>query len=619
MRKIKKLLSFITATFVAVSLALSGGVASALTEQQIENELNKLVVRYSDGTSKLLNQHGGWLKLFASVLGYAEAKEADVKLHGTLDSNNYWADYIAAPNGFKADPSKTLEAESNNLKQMLNNFNHSDRYWQSGYRIKDDYKLFVDWGAIYFTVENANQQAKRYATLVYDSTSFLNKIREIYNLDPSTHENQKDLLCLRAILRAMVEYDKILGISYESELDSFFDKILDTFFTEELIYIVSSDKDFYSKLKISDDFALGDRNSRQNAVYDYEVIAKDLLSAYYGLRNDDSSIKKEGKDYKIVYDENGYVAKIEPIKGSQEPDANKENDHNNEDNKNTENKDANEISYSEFIRMVLKVYKIFMDDSDFPVSNVKDMSSYITWLTKKLSSAYDMLQKLPYFSQQMQKSKSFTYVMQTLQYISHLIEKSPSWAEIKEKLPYLSGLMEKLPSWAEIKEKLPSWAEIKGKLPSWAEIKGKLPSWAEIKEKLPSWTEIEKQLSAPFDSLMGMLPSWSEMKKQLSAPLVQMMRTLFDPSQLNGDGSAFPAYVKPQKDSEKSALPASVKPQKDSEKSAAGGGGPEPKEYVIKRTGSGVEQFVPTVVALTAGLSGAVGLAYVVSRRKREC
>ena len=43
MRKIKKLLSFITATFVAMSLALSSGVASALSEQQIKNELNKYI------------------------------------------------------------------------------------------------------------------------------------------------------------------------------------------------------------------------------------------------------------------------------------------------------------------------------------------------------------------------------------------------------------------------------------------------------------------------------------------------------------------------------------------------------------------------------------------------
>ena len=77
MRKIKKLLSFITATFVAMSLALSSGVASALSEQQIKNELNKLVVRYSDGSSELLNKHEGWLDLLAAVLRYAEATEAD--------------------------------------------------------------------------------------------------------------------------------------------------------------------------------------------------------------------------------------------------------------------------------------------------------------------------------------------------------------------------------------------------------------------------------------------------------------------------------------------------------------------------------------------------------------
>ena len=190
----------------------------------------------------------------------------------------------------------------------MDNFNHNNRYWQSGYRIKDDYKLFLDWGAIYFTVENANQQSKRYMPFLYDQTSFLHKIRELYSLDPSTHQNQRDLLCLRAILRAMVEYDKSLGINYESSLDSFFDRMTGSAFVSDLLFIVFSDSLFKSSCGISEDFSVGDRDPRQNAVADYKKIAKDLLDSYYGGRTDSLPVKENGKDYKIVYDANGYVA-----------------------------------------------------------------------------------------------------------------------------------------------------------------------------------------------------------------------------------------------------------------------------------------------------------------------
>jgi hypothetical protein len=297
-----------------MSLALSSGVASALSAGEIKGKIQNLMVHYEDEAyNKAIGGHDGWLDLLSDVLGYAEATEADVTAVGSYETQ-HWADWLMRADGFRA----AVNAEEDNLRAMLTNFNHSnynEGYFESNWRVKNDFKLLLDWGAINYTVQNREGQEKPYKGYCYDEAKFLQKIREIYNLDPSTNAQKYDALCLRAIFRAMVEYDKFLGAEHEPSLDSFVDGMSRTGLMEELICLIASCSDTKDQLGTAEDFSLQDRVPRQNAVDFYKRLARLLLSVYYEVG--DNLVLGQGKledrDYKLVFDDNGYVVRIEPI------------------------------------------------------------------------------------------------------------------------------------------------------------------------------------------------------------------------------------------------------------------------------------------------------------------
>ena len=259
MGKIKKLLSMFTAALVAVSLALSSGVASALSAEEIGARIRDLTIHYEqEDYNTSIGNHGGWLNLLSEVLGYAEATEADVTASEDY-STECWADWIMSPEGFRAG----LDAEENNLRAMLTNFGHNDGYWQSNWRVKNDFKLLTDWGTIYYTVQNRDGQEKPYKGVVYDEAKFLYKIREIYGLDPATNEQKHDALCLRALFRAMVEYDRFLGVNHEESLDSFVDGMCVTGLMEKLILLIANASEMQRSLGTDEDFLSLDRLTRR--------------------------------------------------------------------------------------------------------------------------------------------------------------------------------------------------------------------------------------------------------------------------------------------------------------------------------------------------------------------
>ena len=315
MGKIKKLLSIFTAALVAVSLALSSGVASAFSKEEIAEKISGLLVHYPDNNNaRTIGGHAGWLSLFSDVLHYAEVAEADLALTEGCVTDN-WADWIVRPNGdgFQA----ALDAEENNLRAMLTNFGHDEGYWQSGWRVKDDFNLLLDWGAIYYTVQHRDGREKPYKGIVYDSWKFLNKVREIYNLNPETNQQKHDALCLRALFRAMVAYDKALGAGDREAtgLDSFVDAISVTGLMERLIFLNANEIGTKRYLGTNEDFSLLDRLPRQNAADFYKKLARLLLSSYYteGENLLQGQEKIENRDYKIIFDANGYVVRLDPI------------------------------------------------------------------------------------------------------------------------------------------------------------------------------------------------------------------------------------------------------------------------------------------------------------------
>ena len=165
MGKVKKLLSIFTAALVAVSLALSSGVASALSVDQIKGKIRNLVIHYDgDPTAqRKLSEHDGWLNLFSDVLNYAEVTDEDVTAAAPYGTQ-HWADWIMRNDGFRAD----LNNERVNLNNMLTNFANNEGYWQSNWRVKDDFNLLLDWGAVHYTVQNREGQEKPYKGYCYD-------------------------------------------------------------------------------------------------------------------------------------------------------------------------------------------------------------------------------------------------------------------------------------------------------------------------------------------------------------------------------------------------------------------------------------------------------------------
>ena len=316
MGKIKKLLSIFTAALVAVSLALSSGVTSAISEVQIRDAIRNLVVHYGEnGPNRRIADHDGWLNLLSNVLGYADATAEDVTATQNYGTDS-WADWIMRPDGFQA--SSDPAAEANNLSAMITNFGHGDRYWKSNWKVKDDFALLTDWGAIYYTVQNREGREKPYKGYCYDNVKFLHKIREIYNLNPETNARKYDVLCLRALFRAMVEYDKFLGLEHDASLDSFVDGMTKRgVFMREFMALLAQNGAWPETLQTEQVFSLEDRLPRQNAVADYEKIAVILIATFYNAID-----KVEHRDYEIIFDDNGYVVRIEPIVSPQSGDPN---------------------------------------------------------------------------------------------------------------------------------------------------------------------------------------------------------------------------------------------------------------------------------------------------------
>ena len=252
------------------------------------------------------------------------------------DRQDNWADYIARDGGFTAISGKGDVVERSNIQAMLANFNHNERFFQSNWRVKDDYHLLQDWGALYYTVEHKNGQVKPYRAIVYDSNDdsqngdhtygrFGNKIREIYNLDPALNANRHGMLCLRAVFRAIKALD--------GDVDNNLTEMLDRFFTsgayQKLIRLLANDAKVKNLLGLHEDFSSGNmQNPRTNPALSYKAISKFIISAYYGWDNaykndflpDDIMAAKNGTKYQIVYEpQSGYVSNITKTRSGSSP------------------------------------------------------------------------------------------------------------------------------------------------------------------------------------------------------------------------------------------------------------------------------------------------------------
>ena len=320
MGKIKKLLSLFTAVVVAASIALSNGVASAINDPNtIKDHIQNLPISYEDeDLNKPLKDHDGWLSLFSHVLSQVDATEADVKTTEGYQSQ-HWADYIARPDGFRAQANN----EEANLRAMLTNFGHNDGYFESGWRVKPDFKLLPDWGAIIFQCHHrGGQQDSPILDLRYSDSKFLNKINEIYNLDPVANAKKYDALCLKAILRAIIEYDKSLGVEHGGGAtapigESFLEAFVAHGWQPELLRLIVNCEDMKGEFGVDEDFSLGNRAPRRNAVEDYKKIATRLIYLWYYSNPSSGKRSYAGKDYKIVFGDDGYVIRIEPLRGAQ--------------------------------------------------------------------------------------------------------------------------------------------------------------------------------------------------------------------------------------------------------------------------------------------------------------
>ena len=324
MKKLKKISSLFTAIFISISLFLVGPAGLTLNRTEIRAEIEKLNIQYQNAERNALKDHPGWLNLFTDVLTYAQATEADVKISPRPENRqDNWADYIARDGGFTAISGEGDVVERSNIQAMLANFNHNERFFQSNWRIKNDYHLLQDWGALYYTVEHKNGQVKPYRAIVYDSNDdsqndhhtygrFGNKIREIYNLDPDLNANRHDMLCLRAVFRAIKALDE--------DVDDNLTEMLDRFFTsgayQKLIRLLANDNNVKNLLGLHEDFSSGNmQNPRTNPALSYKAISKFIISAYYNWDNvyasDDIMVTKNGTKYQIVCDpQSGYVSNI---------------------------------------------------------------------------------------------------------------------------------------------------------------------------------------------------------------------------------------------------------------------------------------------------------------------
>ena len=84
---------------------------------------------------------------------------------------------------------------------------------------------------------------------------------------------------------------------------------------EELICLIANCYKMKTHLPTNEDFSLQDRAPRQNAVDFYKKLARLVLGVYYATGDNlvVGQEKLEDRDYKLVFDDNGYVVRIEPI------------------------------------------------------------------------------------------------------------------------------------------------------------------------------------------------------------------------------------------------------------------------------------------------------------------
>ena len=337
MKKLNKILSLFTTIFIAISLFLVGPAGRTLNRTEIRAELEKLNIQYQNASRNALKDRPGWLNLFTDVLTYAQAAETDVKISPRPEEKkDNWADYIDRDGGFTAISGEGDVVDKSNIQAMLANFNHNERFFQSNWRVKDDYHLLQDWGALYYTVEHKNGQVKPYRAIVYDSNDnnqngdhaygrFGNKIREIYNLDPTLNAHRHDMLCLRAVFRAIKALD--------GDVDDNLTQMLDRFFTsgayKKLIKLLANDAEVKNLLGLHEDFSPGNmQNPRTNPVESNKAISKFIIGAYYGWDNaykndsvlDDTMKDKNGTKYQIVCEpQSGYVSTIIKARSDRAP------------------------------------------------------------------------------------------------------------------------------------------------------------------------------------------------------------------------------------------------------------------------------------------------------------
>ena len=324
MKKLNKISSLFTAIFIAIQLFLIGPAGLTLNKTEIRAEIEKLNIQYQNASRNALKDRPGWLGLFTDVLTYAQATETDIKISPRPeDRQDNWADYIARDGGFTAISGEGDVVEKSNIQAMLANFNHNERFFQSNWRVKDDYNLLQDWGALYYTVEHKNGQVKPYRAIVYNCNDdnqngdhtygrFGNKIREIYNLDPALNANRHDMLCLRAVFRAIKALD--------GDVDDNLTEMLDRFFTsgayQKLIRLLANDAKVKNLLGLHEDFSPGNmQNPRTNPIESNKAISKFIIGAYYNWDNayasNDIIVAKNGTKYQIVYEpQSGYISNI---------------------------------------------------------------------------------------------------------------------------------------------------------------------------------------------------------------------------------------------------------------------------------------------------------------------
>ena len=116
MKKLNKILSLLTAIFIAISLFLIGPSGRTLNRMEIRSDLEKLNILYQNAGRNDLKDRPDRLDLFTDILTYAQAIEADVKISPRPeDRKDNWADYIARDGGFTAVAGESEICDRSNI------------------------------------------------------------------------------------------------------------------------------------------------------------------------------------------------------------------------------------------------------------------------------------------------------------------------------------------------------------------------------------------------------------------------------------------------------------------------------------------------------------------------